>query len=104
MYSMTLVLITKLNARNIELHHDTRGQQVGVLIRGGDYRYLPWLGFVERDRAPRIGKPVKLRIARIGHQGEFSTTWFDVENGKHVLGCRTEKGVYAVIERSVRVV
>ena len=101
---MTLVLLRTLNARNIELHHDTRGETVGVLIRGGEYRYLPWLGFIERERAKRIGKPVKLRISRIGLQDDFSTTWKDVDAGRHVLGCRTDKGVYAVVEQGVRVV
>jgi hypothetical protein len=101
---MSLVLLRKLNHRNIELHHDTRGQDVGVLTRDGEYRYLPWLGFVERDRAKRIGKPVKLGIARVGRQSDFGTDWTDVEEGSHVLGCRTDKGVYAVIEQGVRVV
>ena len=69
---MTLVLVQKLNARNIELHHDTRGETVGVLIKNGDYRYLPWLGFIERDRALRVGRPVKLRISRVG----LSSSWY----------------------------
>ena len=101
--SMALVLLRKLNHRNIELHHDTRGQDVGVLTRDGDYRYLPWLGFIERDRAKRIGKPAKLLIARVGQQGDFATTWTDIEMDKHILGCRTAKGVYAVLEQGVRV-
>ena len=101
---MTLVLVQKLNARNIELHHDTRGETVGVLIKGGEYRYLPWLGFIERDRALRVGKPVKLRISRVGLESDFSTTWTDIESDKHVLGCRTEKGVYAVMEQGIRVI
>lgn len=101
---MTLVLVSKLNARNIELHHDTKGQTVGVLVKNGEYRYLPWLGFIERDRAKRIGRPVRLRVSRIGQEDDFSTTWTDLEKGKHILGCRTEKGVYAVMEQGVRVV
>jgi hypothetical protein len=101
---MSLALITRLNHRNIELHHDTRGETIGVLLRGGEYRYLPWLGFIERDRAKRVGKPAKLRVARIGHQGDFGTDWTDVEQGRHVLGCRTEKGVYAIVEQGVRMV
>ena len=95
---MTLVLVRTLNKRNIELHHDTRGETVGVLIKSGEYRYLPWLGFIERDRALRVGKPVKLRISRVGLESDFSTTWTDIDSDKHVLGCRTEKGVYAVVE------
>ncbi len=101
---MTLVFLRKLNARNIELHHDTKGETVGVLSRNGEYRYLPWLGFIERDRAKRIGKPVKLLINRIGLEGDFSTAWQDVKPGKHVLGCRTATGVHAVVEQGVRVV
>ncbi len=101
---MTLVIVYKLNHRNIELHHDTRGESVGVLLKDGEYRFLPWLGFIERDRATRIGKPVKLMISRIGNQGDFGTAWVDVESGKHVLGCRTDKGIYAVVEQGVRVI
>ncbi len=101
---MTLVLVQKLNARNIELHHDTRGETVGVLIKNGEYRYLPWLGFIERDRALRVGKPVKLRISRVGLECDFSTTWTEIESDEHVLGCRTEKGVYAVMEQGIRVI
>ncbi len=88
---MTLVLVRKLNHRNIELHHDTRGESVGVLLKDGEYRFLPWLGFIERDRATCVGKPVKLMISRVGNQGDFGATWMDVEPGKHVLGCRTDK-------------
>ena len=101
---MSFVLLKKLNHRNIELHHDTRGQDVGVLMKDGEYRYLTWLGFIERDRARRIGKPVKLRIARVGHQGSFGTDWTDLDERSHVLGCRTDKGVYAVLEQGVRVI
>jgi len=101
---MSLVLITKLNHRNIELHHDTRGETVGVRLKDGEYRYLPWLGFIEWDRAKRVGKPVKLRIARVGHQRDFGTEWTDLKEGDHVLGCRTEKGVYALMEQGVRLV
>ena len=101
---MTLVLVRKQNHRNIELHHDTRGEEVGVLLKDGEYRFLPWLGFIERERATRVGKPAKLMISRIGNQGDFGATWIDVDPGKHVLGCRTDKGVYAVVEQSVRLI
>jgi hypothetical protein len=77
---------------------------VGVLLQDGEYRYLPWLGFIERERAIRIGKLAMLRITRVGHQGDFATTWIEVQDGRHVLGCRTENGIYAVVESGVRVV
>ncbi len=90
---MTLFLVRKLNHRNIELHHDTRGPTVGVLLKGGEYRFLPWLGFIERDRAKRTGKPVKLKVSRVGNENDFGA-----------IGCRTQKGVYAVLEQGVRVI
>ena len=81
-----------------------RFSTVGVLVKGGAYRCLPWLGFIERDCALRVGRPVKLRISRVVLEGDFSTTWTEIEPDKHLLGCRTEKGVYAVMEQGVRVV
>ena len=75
-----------------------------MLLKRGEYRFLTWLGFIERDRAVRIGKPVKLNVSCVGNQGDFGTTWMDVEPGKHVLGCRTDKGVYAVVEQGVRLI
>ena len=50
------------------------GETVGVLVKGGAYRCLPWLGFIERDCALRVSKPVKLRISRVVLEGDFSTT------------------------------
>lgn len=103
---MTLILCRKLNARNIQLCQDTKGQTVGVLRRNGEYRYLPWLGFLDRSEASTGGKSVKLLIDRIG-QGDsdgWNIKWVDVERGRHVLGCLTPQGVFAVIDQSVKVV
>lgn len=44
---MTLVLVQKLDHRNIELRHDIRGESVGVLLKDGEYRFLAWLGFAQ---------------------------------------------------------
>lgn len=101
---MVLVLSRKLNHRNIELHDSTRGEAVGVLRRGGEYGYVPWLGFIDRSRAPRTGRPVKLLIARVGRLDGGTTKWFDLKPGEHVQGCLTREGAYAVIDLDVRVV
>ena len=101
---MTLILARWLNNRLIELRPDTLGETVGVLTRRGEYRYVRWLGFVDRHRAGRIGRPVKLRVNRIGQAGDFGATWVDVPPGKHVQGCLTRKGAYAVVEETVRLV
>ena len=101
---MSLVLCRKLNHRNIELHDSTRGEAVGVLKRSGEYRYVPWLGFIDRSKASRTGRPVKLLIARVGRLEGVSTCWRDLNSGEHVQGCLTREGAYAVTDLDVRVV
>jgi len=101
---MYLVLARRLNKRVIELHAHTRGETVGVLRRDGSYDYRPWLGFVDRNQARELGKPVKLQVARVGFQADIHIEWRDVANGRHVQGCLTPAGVYAVADWNVRVV
>ena len=101
---MPLILARWLNNRLIELGPDTLGETVGVLTRSGDYRYVRWLGFVDRQLAGRLGRPVKLEVDRIGRSADFGATWEDVPPGKHVQGCLTREGVYAVVEDKVRLV
>jgi hypothetical protein len=101
---MSLVLSRKLNHRNIELHDSTRGEAVGILRRNGEYSYVPWLGFIDRHKAARTGRPVKLCIARIGRANGVGTRWRDLRPGEHVQGCLTREGAYAVTDLDVRVV
>ena len=103
---MPIVLLRKLNHRNIELHHRTRGETVGVLMRNGEYHHLPWLGFISAAEAKSLprARPVKLNIARIGRIKDINTEWQDVPPGRHVQGCLTQRGVFAVISVDVRVV
>lgn len=103
-YSMQLVLARHLNHRLIPLRHGTRGEVVGVLRKAGGYQYIRWLGFVTRDRAKEVGRPVRLEISRIGQDSEVGISWQEVPNGMHVLGCMTHDGVYAVVEPMVRVI
>ncbi|NKC01547.1 MAG: hypothetical protein GKR90_24025 [Pseudomonadales bacterium] len=51
-----------------------------------------------------LGKPVKLEAARVGHQGEMHVTWRDIPKGRHVQGCLTREGAYAVTDWNVRLV
>ena len=101
---MQLVLARYLNKRLIELYGSTRGETIGVLRRDGSYDYRRWLGFIDRDGAQRLGRPVKLQAARIGRQGEAHVDWRDIPRGRHVQGCLTREGVYAVADWTVRLV
>ena len=101
---MQLVLARHLNKRLIELHPATKGETVGVMRRDGSYEYRPWLGFIDRNQARKLGSPVKLHVSRVGHQGEFHIEWRDVAKGRHVQGCLTRAGVYAVADWGVRIV
>ena len=62
---MKVVLARKLNKRLIELRECTTGETVGLLRKDGTYSYHSWLGFIHRNKATRLGKPVKLKIDRI---------------------------------------
>ncbi len=101
---MNLILARYLNKRLIELHPNTRGETVGVLRRDGTYEYRQWLGFVNREQALTLGKPVKLQISKVGKQSDFHTDWRDIPRGRHIQGCLTRDGVYAVADWTVRVV
>ena len=111
---MHLVLARYLNKRLIELHprvvegstikRTSRGETVGVLRRDGSYDYRTWLGFIDRVEARKLGKPVKLQVARVGYQDEVHIDWRDVAKGRHVQGCLTPDGAYAVADWTVRVV
>ena len=99
-----LVLARRLNQRLIELYPQTRGETIGVLRRDGSYEYCQWLGFVNRERAIQLGRPVKLLVARVGHQGDSRLTWKDIPKGRHIQGCLTAQGAYAVADWNVRLV
>ena len=101
---MRLVLGRWLNKRFVELRPDSKGETVGILTRSGEYRYVRWLGFVHREQAKLLGRPVKLQISRIGRTGDSAATWENVPPDRHVQGCLTEAGAYAVVEDSVRIV
>ena len=101
---MTLVLARYLNKRLIELYPGTEGETIGVLRRDGTYEDRRWLGFIDRERAMTLGRPVKLEAARIGHQGDVHVTWRDIPKGRHVQGCLTREGAYAVTDWNIRLV
>ena len=101
---MEIILARRLNKRLIELRAATLGETVGLLRRSGGYSYHSWLGFISRDNAEIIGKPVKLKIARVGLDNLSTVKWRDVPEGKHVQGCLTAKGVFAVINQEIRLV
>jgi hypothetical protein len=101
---MSLTLAWRLNYRLVELSGTPGGESVGVLLRNDEYRYVPWLGFIDRKKAAYVGKSVRLRIDRIGRLQGVTTVWEELPAGKHVQGCLTERGAFAVIEDSVRLV
>ena len=77
---------------------------MGVLKKSGEYCYVPWLGFIDRGKASRTGRPVKLLIARVGRLDGVRTCWRDLKPGEHVQGCLTREGAYAVLDLDVRVI
>ena len=80
-------LMRRLNYRHIILGRDTENETVAVRTRDGDYRYLPWLGFVDLDRALSIAgaRPVKLQVMSVT-AGDGVGDWIRLRNGEHVQG------------------
>ena len=99
-------LVRRFNYRNVELHPDTKGETVGVLLSSGDCRYYPWLGFIDREDALRLqqARPVKLDVCRYCDESTLAGAWIDVPEGKYVQGCLTAAGVYALTIAKVRLV
>ena len=90
----------RLNYRLITLGPDTQGQTIGARRRGGEYRYLRWLGFIARSAAKQLpgAKPVKLEAHRITSESALSSQWRDLVAGEHIQGCLVAGGVYAVLD------
>ena len=101
-----LALDRRQNAR----HHllvDEPGQHVAYLLPGGERRFVPWLGFIERAeaRALQDARPVRLAdITRIGIGDPPTARWRQVPQGRYVHGCLTDEGAYAVYDATVAVV
>jgi len=100
-----IALARLLNYRVIELHQGTVGETVPVLKRNGGYKEVQWRGFmtVAAARAAK-GKPVKLRVDRVRRYTSAGHEWEDVPAGKHVQGCVTADGCYAVLAGDIRLV
>ena len=101
---MQIILARYLNKRLIELYDNTQGETIGILRRDGSYEYRPWLGFLTREQAIARGRPVKLQVARVGQQGDRQVVWKDIPAGRHVQGCLTGRGGYAVADWQVRLI
>lgn len=92
----------RLNYRHIILGEHTEQESVGVLTREGDYRYLPWMGFIEAERARSLpqARPVKLKIMAISPTQGLGD-WSRLVAGDHVQGCLVCSGVYGVLVAGV---
>ncbi|TVZ39365.1 hypothetical protein P886_3769 [Alteromonadaceae bacterium 2753L.S.0a.02] len=99
-YSMT-VLIRKLNYRSITLTSIYTHQPVGVYLRSGQLRYLPFLGYADALDAKAAGAtPVKLEVYGY-YKDSFASELITLKPGEFVQGALTKIGVYAIIEEGL---
>ena len=99
-----LVLNRRQNHANITLTDATRKETVGYLRPDGGWRFVPWLGFIDRAAARDLdgALPVRLvNISRVGHGDSMTGQWKDIPEGAYVHGCLTARGAYAVYETTV---
>lgn len=89
-------LMRRLNYRHIILGEDTQHESVGVRLKDGTWRYLPWLGFLDVDTAAARGRPVKLEVIRVT-DGDGLGDWERLEAGQFAQGCLVGHGVFGVL-------
>ena len=102
----SLVLNRRQNYGNHVLEDRPEGE-VAYLLPDGERRFVPWLGFIERDRARALkgARPVRLAdITRIGEGDAAGAQWRDVPPGRYVHGCLIAGGAFAVYDTSVALV
>lgn len=97
------MLLRKLNYRNIVLSNECSGEAVGILRRDGEFFYVTWLGFIERDEALKFSeaRPVKLKIAAYALQPDPPAKWVNLAEGEMIQGCFVGHGAYGVVSEGV---
>ncbi len=100
---LQLILVRRQNYRRVKLFSRFTGENVGVFLENGDIRYLPFLGFTNRDDALANGdaKPVKLEVHGFYRANEAVSDFVEIPIHKAVQGCLVCLGVYAVIHEGL---
>jgi len=84
-----LAIRIQLNKRNIVLHEDSSEYELGVRLKNGEYRYLPWSGFADIELAKRAGTSVKCRVNAYTLNYEARARWIECD---HLQGCLVSMG------------
>lgn len=70
--------------------------QIGVRLKSGDFRFLPWGGFVE-ESLQGIGRPVKLKIDAYTLNNGWNAEWTELKAGQFLLGSVYEQRAYTIV-------
>lgn len=72
---------------------------VPVLLKDGDFRRVPWLGYIDlEDAKERQGKAVKLDVHAYSVAPGPMPKWQAIPDGMAIQGCCTSNGVYCVVD------
>mgnify|MGYP000241716126 CR=1 FL=1 len=93
------ILIRKLNYRNIPLEQDTRKEVVGVQLRAGGVKCVPWRGFMDLEHVRTLQQaiPVKLVISAYVPGDEIGCARIELTPGQYGQGCLFDGVVYGVL-------
>ena len=96
------LLRININYRKIVIDEQSN-EEIAVLLKDGEYRYLRFLGFIGREDAIAINSsvPVKLKVDAYAEEDDVSIQWTSIPPGRHLQGCLTNQGVYCVLNGSV---
>lgn len=86
-----------LNKRSVTLENQP-GDLVPVLMRSGERKFLPWLGFIDVNVAKQLpyAIPVRLDVTEYSTETPFMGKWSYLSKGKTVQDCAFRGGVYGI--------
>lgn len=75
---------------------------VRACLKDGEFTYLPWRGFIERELAKKIPKARALKLEVIEYrlgEGYQDDEWFKIPPDHAVQGCLINGVVFGVLEK-----
>ncbi|MDP7597165.1 MAG: hypothetical protein QGI68_16610 [Pseudomonadales bacterium] len=95
-YSITMRAIRLRVNYRLDIYIQGDNTQIGVRLRNGDFRYLPWGGFVE-ESLEGIGRPVKLKVDAYTLNNSWNAEWTELTSREFLLGSVYEQRAYAIV-------
>lgn len=95
-YSTAMRAIRLRINHRLDIYIQGDSTRIGVRLRSGDFRYLPWGGFVE-ESLEGIGRPIKLKVDAYTLNNSWNAEWTALPAGQYLLGSVYQQRAYAIV-------